>query len=65
MVEQVNEGMKVYSIKEAAKEMGVSKSWVYYLIQTKRIRARKIGAQYTLSQVEIDRYRDGNGKNEQ
>jgi excisionase family DNA binding protein len=52
--------VKVYSIKEAAKELGISRTWMYYLIQTKRIKSRKIGAQYTVSQAEIDRYRDGN-----
>jgi len=51
--------MRIYSIKQAAAELKVSKSYVYYLVATKRLRARKIGAQYTLSQVEIDRYRDG------
>lgn len=51
--------VKVYSIKEAAQELGISKSYVYYLIAIKRLRARKIGAQYTLSQAEIDRYSDG------
>jgi len=57
MVEQTV--MKIYSIKEAAVELSVSPSYVYYLIATKRIKAKKIGAQYTLSQAEIDRYRDG------
>lgn len=54
------EPVKVYSIREAATELGVSRSWVYYLIQTRRIKARKIGAQYTITQGEIARYRDGN-----
>jgi len=61
MVEQTI--MKIYSIKEAAAELSVSPSYVYYLIATKQLKAKKIGAQYTLSQAEIDRYRDGQ-KNE-
>lgn len=56
--------MKVYSIKQAAKELGISKSYVYYLIALKRLKARKIGAQYTLSQAEIDRYLDGHNEDQ-
>jgi len=62
MVEQIQ--MRVYSIKEAAKELGCSRSYVYFLIATKKLRARKIGAQYTLSQAEIERFQDGHDKNE-
>ena len=55
---------KVYSIREAAGILGVSRNYVYLLIHMKRIKARKIGAQYTISQAEIDRYRDGHDKPE-
>jgi len=54
--------VKVYSIREAAGILGFSRNYVYLLIQMKRIRARKIGAQYTISQAEIERYRDGHDK---
>jgi len=60
----VEEPVKVHSIKEAADMLGVSRTWMYYLIHTRRIKARKIGAQYTISQAEIDRYRDGHDKPE-
>ena len=55
--------VKVYSIRETAKELGLSRAYVYYLIQTKRLKARKIGAQYTVSQAEIDRYQNGDKDN--
>lgn len=49
---------KVYSMKEAAEELGVSRPYVYYLRDTGQIKAEKIGAQWTISQEEIDRYKN-------
>jgi len=47
---------KVYSIKEAAKLLGISRSGVHWLKDTGKIKAEKIGSQYVISQEEIDRY---------
>jgi len=49
---------KYYSIKEAAEELNVSRSYVYWLKDTGRINAEKIGAQWVISQEEIDRYKN-------
>ena len=54
--------MKVYSIKEASQILGVSKSYVYYLIHTHRIEAEKIGNQYTISEEGIEHYKNDGGE---
>lgn len=49
---------KVYSLKEAALLLGVSRAYVYHLKDMGRIKAEKIGAQWVISQEEIERYKD-------
>lgn len=48
--------LKVYSIREAAIELGVSRTYVYYLRDTGQIKVEQIGAQYVITQDEINRY---------
>lgn len=49
---------KVYSIKEAARLLGISPTYVYYLRATGGIRAERIGAQWVISHEEIERYKN-------
>jgi len=49
--------MKIYSIKEAAQKLGITPSEVYRLKDMGRIRVEKIGAQYTISEKEIERFK--------
>lgn len=51
---------KYYSMREAAKELGVSRAFVYYLKDTKRLKVEKIGEQFVVSQKAIDEYRNNN-----
>jgi len=48
---------RYYSMKEAAEILGVSRTWMYYLKETRRIRVEKIGAQYVVSEAELHRYK--------
>jgi excisionase family DNA binding protein len=48
----------LYSIKEAAELLGISRAYVYYLKNIGKIKAKKIGSQYVVGQKEIDRYKD-------
>lgn len=45
-----------YSIREAAEKLGVSRSYAYYLVQTRRLKAETIGSQIVISQETIDQY---------
>jgi len=49
---------KLYSIREAAELLGISRAYVYNLKDMGRIKVEKIGAQYVISQEEIDRYKN-------
>lgn len=51
-----------YSIKEAAEILGISRSGVHWLKDTGKIKVKKIGNQYVISQKEIDRYRNSKGE---
>lgn len=53
---------KVYSIKEAAEILGMSRSGVHWLKDTGKIKVEKIGEQYVISQEELDRYKDSHNK---
>lgn len=53
---------KVYSMKEAAELLSISRAYVYYLKMTGLIKAEKIGAQWVISQEEIDRYKNSQNK---
>ena len=55
---------KYYSIKEAAKELGLSAAWVYRLKDLNRINAERIGAQWVITQEEIERYKTNHNKEE-
>jgi len=53
---------KLYSIKEAAELLGISRAYIYLLKDMGKIKVEKIGSQYVISQEEIDHYkqeRDG------
>ena len=47
---------KLYSVKQAARLLGFSPSYLYLLIQLGELRAEKIGAQYVISGEEVERY---------
>ena len=55
---------KEYSIKEAAKILGITRSGVHWLKDTGKIKARKIGSYYVISQEEIDRYKNSKEDNQ-
>ena len=55
---------KVYSIKEAAEILGITRSGVHWLKDTGKIEARKIGSYYVISQEEIDRYKNSKEENQ-
>ena len=46
---------KLYSLKEVADNLKVSRQYIWILIQLKKIKARKIGGRYIISQKEFDR----------
>jgi len=50
--------MKLYSMKEAAQELGISRAYMYYLKDMGRVKAEKIGAQWVITEAEIKRYRE-------
>lgn len=47
---------RLYSIKEAAEALGITRSGVHWLKDTGKLKAEKIGEQYVITQSEIDRY---------
>ena len=49
--------IKIYSVKDTAELLGVTPSYIYYLIATKKLKADRIGWAYTISQEEIERYK--------
>ena len=49
--------VKYLSITEAAKRLGVSRSYVHYLKDTKQIKAHKIGEQWAIAEKELERYK--------
>ena len=50
-----------YSIKEAARLLGISRAYVYYLKDTGQISVEKIGAQYVIHKDELERYKNNKG----
>ena len=54
---------KYYSIKEAAEELKVSRTYIYYLRDTGQIKVEKIGSQYVITQEEIERYKNSHFDN--
>ena len=49
--------MNVLSIKQAADKLGITVDGVHKMIQTKRIKAKRIGYFYLITQKEVDRVR--------
>ena len=45
-----------YTVKQAARLLGFSPSYIYLLIRLGELRAEKIGAQYVISGEEVERY---------
>lgn len=54
---------KLLSIKEAAQKLGISAAWVYRLKDLGRITAERIGAQWVISQEEVERYKNSKSEN--
>jgi len=50
--------MKLYSVREAAKQIGITRSYAYLLIQMRRLKAQRIGAQFVISDKEIERFKE-------
>lgn len=42
------------TMTEAAKRMGCSREWVFYLIKKERLKAQKVGGIYILRQKDVD-----------
>ena len=53
---------KYYSLRDVANILGVSRAFVYYLKDTKRLKVEKIGHQYVVSQKAIDEYQNNHNK---
>ena len=53
---------KFYSLREAADKLGVSRAFVYYLKDTKKLKAEKIGHQYVVSEKAIEEYQNNHNK---
>lgn len=49
--------MKLYSLAEAAKYLGKSRQWLWFLIQMKKLTAEKVGNQYTITEDELKKYK--------
>lgn len=43
--------------KEAADQLGVKINWIQKLIQSKRIKAQKVGRDYWIEQADLDVYK--------
>jgi len=57
---------KFYSMKEVAAMLGISRAYLYYLKDTRKLKVQKIGAQFVVAEREVERIRaerngDGNG----
>ncbi len=50
--------MKNISIKEAAKKLGKSESWIRKKIRSNELKAKKEGDSYRIHQKEIEQYKD-------
>ena len=48
---------KYLSTKEAAERLGISRGYIYYLRDTGKIKALKIGEQWVISEKELERYK--------
>lgn len=55
---------KYYSVKDAAKELEVSRAYIYYLRDTNQLKLEKIGSQYVISQEELDKYKNSKEEKE-
>lgn len=47
-----------YTIKEAAIQLGICAAWLYLLKDLGRIKAERIGAQWVITQEELEGYKD-------
>lgn len=53
---------KYYSMAEVAAMLGISRPYVHYLKDTRKIKAVRIGAQWAISEKEVERFkRERNG----
>ena len=48
--------MKLLSIKQAADKLGKSRQYVWLLIKMGKLKARKVGSRYIVTQVQLDKY---------
>lgn len=44
------------SVTQASKELGCTRSWVWFLIQTKRLTAEKVGNTYIIDDKELNKF---------
>lgn len=49
--------IKFLSMKEAAEKLGVSRSYVHLLKNTRQLKAQRIGKQWVISEKELERYK--------
>ena len=47
---------KLYSISEIAKRLDVSRQYVWFLIQTRKLRAQKVGNVYVVEKKELEQF---------
>ncbi|MFO7815251.1 MAG: helix-turn-helix domain-containing protein [Halanaerobiales bacterium] len=50
--------MKKLSIREAAKKLGKSESWIKKKIRANELEAKKEGQKYKINKKELDQYKD-------
>ena len=48
---------KYYSMAEVAVMLGISRAYLYYLKDTRKLKVQKIGAQFVVSEREVERLR--------
>ena len=47
-----------YSVREASLFLGFSRSYIYYMINTGKIKAEKLGSQFVIPEQEIERFQE-------
>ncbi|NLT50018.1 MAG: helix-turn-helix domain-containing protein [Ignavibacteria bacterium] len=52
--------MKLYSLTETAKILKKSKQWVWFLIQSGRLKHEKAGRNYVITEEQIQKYLTSN-----
>ena len=56
---------RYYSMAEVAQELGISRAHVYHLKDTRKLKVKKVGAQWVVSGTELERIkRERNGHSE-